>query len=49
MAHDESATWPLADKFGCTIEEAYHLLKIAQKLKLQVAGIWYLFFNNYYT
>ena len=41
MAHDKTAAWPLADKFGCTLEEACHLLNVAKKLNLCVAGIWY--------
>ena len=42
-ADDPTTIWPVGEKYGCTLPEAYKLLETAKKLGLDVIGVRYEF------
>jgi ornithine decarboxylase len=39
LTSSEGAEWPLSHKFGCDLEMAYHLLRLARELELEAYGV----------
>ena len=40
-ADDPTTIWPVGEKYGCTLPEAYKLLETAKELGLDVIGVRY--------